>query len=97
MSRSERRTITLPSDQAGDIAGLVKSGSYASVSEVVRAGIQVLQDQDTAVDRWLRDDVVPVFDAMQADLARGVPVDSVRARLQARHTDRIVKSRNRER
>jgi len=55
----EKRTISLPVEQASYIDTLVASGGYASASEVVRAGLRALQERDAAVDRWLRDEVVP--------------------------------------
>ena len=75
MPAVERRTISLPSAQASYIDALVETGTYASASEVVRAGLRALQERDAAIERWLRDEVVPVFDAMQADPSRGIPAD----------------------
>ena len=31
----------------------IKSGAYASVSEVVRDGVRALLERDAAVERWL--------------------------------------------
>jgi len=39
---------------------------------VIGADLQALQEHDADVKRWLRDDVVPVYDAMQADPARAI-------------------------
>jgi putative addiction module CopG family antidote len=40
----------------------VASGAYASESEVIRDGLRALRARDAAVEHWLRDAVVPVFD-----------------------------------
>jgi hypothetical protein len=40
-----------------------------------------------AIDRWLADAVVPVFDAMQADPSRGIPASDVAAALDAVHAE----------
>jgi antitoxin ParD1/3/4 len=87
MSAAERRTFSLPVEQASYIDSLVASGAYASASEVVRAGLRALQERDAAVERWLREDVVPVYDAMRADPARGIPAEQVMAAIRRRHAE----------
>lgn len=57
MPSIEKRTVSLPSEQAAYVDRLVASGGYASASEVVRAGLRVLQAQDAAVEHWLREQV----------------------------------------
>jgi antitoxin ParD1/3/4 len=88
----EKRTVSLPATQASYIDSLVEAGTYASASEVVRAGLRALQERDAAVERWLREDVAQVYDAMQADPRRGLSADQVRAALAARHAARVKKS-----
>jgi hypothetical protein len=41
-------------------------------------------------ERWLREEVVPVHDAMEANPARGIPAEQVLAGLRARHARRII-------
>jgi antitoxin ParD1/3/4 len=85
----QKRTISLPPAQASYIDALVETGTYASASEVVRAGLRALQERDAAVERWLKEEVVPVYDAMQADPGRGIPADQVLAALRAHHAARV--------
>jgi antitoxin ParD1/3/4 len=66
MARVEKRTVSLRQEQAALIDDCVASGAYAFASEVVRAGLRALEERDAAVSRWLRDEVAPVYDAMQA-------------------------------
>jgi antitoxin ParD1/3/4 len=89
MPSPEKRTFSLPSEQAGYIDTLVASGTYASGSEVVRAGLRALQERDAAVEKWLREEVVGVYDAMQADPGRAISVERVFATVRARHADRL--------
>jgi antitoxin ParD1/3/4 len=89
MPSPEKRTFSLPSEQAGYIDTLVASGTYASGSEVVRAGLRALQERDAAVEKWLREEVVGVYDAMQADPSRAISSDQVFATVRARHADRL--------
>ncbi len=85
MSNIEKRTVSLPQEHAAYIDRLVSSGSFASASEVVRAGLRALQERDLAVERWLRDEVAPVYDAMKADPARGMALDAVFNEVRAHH------------
>ncbi len=91
MATVEKRTVSLPPAQASYIDALIEAGTYASASEVVRAGLRALQERDAAVERWLREEVVPVYDAMQADPGRAIPADQVLAALRAHHADRLKK------
>jgi antitoxin ParD1/3/4 len=88
----EKRTVSLPAAQASYIDSLVEAGTYASASEVVRAGLRALQERDAAVARWLSEEVVPVYDAMQADPGRGLSAEQVTAALAAHHAARVKKA-----
>jgi len=92
MASSEKRTFSLPAEQADFIDAMVASGAYASGSEVVRAGLRALQERDRAVENWLREEVVGVYDAMQADPSRAIPAAQVFAAVRARHADRLKNS-----
>ncbi|MEZ5938366.1 MAG: type II toxin-antitoxin system ParD family antitoxin [Hyphomonadaceae bacterium] len=67
----------------------MKSGDYATVSEVVRAGLRALKERDEAIERWLREEVAPVYDAMKADPTRGVTIDDAFAEVRAHHAGRL--------
>lgn len=85
MAHAEKRTFSLPAEHVAFIHEQVASGSYASASEVVRAGLRALQERDAAVDRWLREQVAPVYDAMQADPERARSMQDVFGEIRARH------------
>jgi antitoxin ParD1/3/4 len=89
MSSIEKRTISLPAEHAAFVDAKVAAGDYASVSEVVRAGLRALQERDAAVERWLREDVAQAYDAMQADPKRGIEAKTVFDEIRAHHAAKL--------
>lgn len=88
MSVVEKRTVSLPPEHAAYIDRMVASGAFASASEVVRAGLRALQEREAAVERWLREEVGPAYDAMRADPERGFAAADVFDELRAHHARR---------
>ena len=88
MPKVSKRTISLPAEQAAYIDEKVESGAYASSSEVIRAGLRALREQDLAVERWLRDEVAPTYDEVKAHPERKLPAKAVFSELRARYTHR---------
>jgi antitoxin ParD1/3/4 len=41
------------------------------------------------VEHWLREEVILVYDVMEADPARGIPAEQVMASLNKRHAERL--------
>jgi antitoxin ParD1/3/4 len=65
--------------------GRVKAGQYASLSEVVRAGLRALDREEEMFDAVLKAKVVEAL----ADKRPNVQADDLEARLLARHQDRL--------
>ncbi len=78
-------SITLPNDMADLVKGKVRTGEYASESEVIREGLRALMARDRAVESWLYSQIAPTYDALKADPSRALTADQVRARLAAEH------------
>ena len=70
MRTTQQLSITLPNEMADAVKEKVASGEYASESEVIRDGLRVLLARDRVVDQWLLEQVVPAYDALQADPSR---------------------------
>lgn len=92
MATVQKRSFSLPAAQAKYIDKLVKSGGYASGSEVVRAGLRALKERDAAMERWLREEVVPVYDAHRANPGRAIPAEDVFDEIRRHHAVRTRKS-----
>lgn len=83
MAKVQKRTFSLPEDQSAYIDAKVAAGGYASSSEVVREGLRVMQQRDAAIERWLRQEVLPVAQELQEFPERGIPIDDAFDRIYA--------------
>ena len=83
MRSTQQFSITLPNEMADALRERVRSGEYASESEVVREGLRALWARDQAVEAWLHSEVAEAYDALVADPSRGVSADNLRRRLAA--------------
>ena len=84
MTRANRPiTVTLGELQQS-VQERVKSGAYASASEVMRAALRALDREEAAIDEWLRRQI----DESLADPRPSVPAGTVFKRLRAHHASR---------
>ncbi len=83
MRTTQSLSITLPVEMAQMVKNKVSAGEYASESEVIRDGLRTLAARVAAVEKWLREEVVPTIEAHDADPSRALSVDETRKRLQA--------------
>ncbi|KAB7537301.1 type II toxin-antitoxin system ParD family antitoxin [Verminephrobacter sp. Larva24] len=67
MRTTQQLSITLPNDMSDMIKAKVRTGEYASESEVIRDGLRTLLARDRAVESWLHQQVGPAYDALKAD------------------------------
>lgn len=85
MRTTQQMSITLPNDMADVVKTKVRSGEYASESEVIQDGLRALMARDRAMETWLHNQVGPAYDALKVEPSRAVSPDQVRARLAAEH------------
>jgi antitoxin ParD1/3/4 len=74
-------TITLPEEISEMVRFKVDSGEFASENEVVLEGLRTMSLRDNELESWLNDEVLPAYDAIEADPSRAVPIAKVRASL----------------
>ena len=48
---------------------------------MIRAGLRALQERDAAVERWLKEEVAPAYDAVKADPSRLIPAEQAFAEM----------------
>ena len=91
MATVKKRTFSLPKQQAAYIDRLVKSGAYASASEVVRDGLRSLQEHDAMLEKWLRTEVVDAYDDLEKNPGNTIPAKEVFEALRKHHANRSKK------
>lgn len=84
MIETEQLTLTLPKDVVDTIRHSVSSGEFHNESAYVEAAIRD-GNEDYFSDEWIRREVLPVLDAMDADPSRALTPEQVRLNLLARH------------
>jgi antitoxin ParD1/3/4 len=88
MRTTQQFSITLPLDMAEIVEEKIKSGAYATVSEVMRDGVRALLEREAAVERWLREEVVAGHQEYLADPSKGIPAEAILDRIKARRAVR---------
>ena len=91
MRSSKPITVTLGPQQAG-VDSRLKSGAYASASEVMRAALRALDREEAALDEVLRRKV----EASLADPCPSVAAEDVFSRLRAHHATQLGAARSRK-
>jgi antitoxin ParD1/3/4 len=86
MPRTSRPVTVTLGDLKDRVDARVKTGAYASVSEVMRAAVRALDREEAAVDAWLKRAV----DQALADPRPNVSIDEAFRRVR-RHRARQVK------
>ncbi len=90
MPRTSRPITVTLGDLHDHVEARVKSGAYASASEVVRAAVRSLDREEAAINAWLRQRVDEAF----ADPRPSVPARTVFKRLREHHADLVKAGRN---
>lgn len=85
MRTTQQMSITLPNEMAAQIKERVSSGEYASESEVIREGLRALAAREQAAEKWLREQVMPAYEALKADPERGISSMQLRKKLAEEH------------
>ena len=92
MPRTSRPITVTLGDLQERVEARVKSGAYASASEVIRAAVRALDREEAALNEWLRQRVDEAF----ADSCPNVPAHDVFSRLRKHHSEQAKAGRNEE-
>ena len=77
--------VALGSHYEKFIKDQLETGRYKNASEIVRAGLRMLEDYEEAREKWLRDEIPGRYEELMRDPSKGVPAETVRARFEAKH------------
>ncbi|MFI4987041.1 MAG: type II toxin-antitoxin system ParD family antitoxin [Alphaproteobacteria bacterium] len=84
MPRTSRPITVTLGDLQQRVEARVKSGAYASASEVMRAAVRALEREEATLNEWLRRRVDEAF----TDPRPNVPARDVFKRLRKHHAER---------
>jgi antitoxin ParD1/3/4 len=90
MPRTSRPLTVTLGDLQERVAARVKSGAYASASEVLRAAMRALDREEAALNEYLRQRVEEAF----ADRRPNVPARDVFKRLRKHHAEQVKAGQN---
>jgi antitoxin ParD1/3/4 len=88
MARSSRPITVTLGDLQERVETRVKSGAYASASEVMRAAVRALDREEAAIDDWLQHRVDEAF----ADPHQNIPAEDVFKRIRKLHAANVGSS-----
>jgi antitoxin ParD1/3/4 len=86
MARSSRPITVTLGDLQERVETRVKSGAYASASEVMRAAVRALDREEAAIDGWLRERVDEAF----SDHQPNIPAEDVFKRVRKLHATNVA-------
>ncbi|MGO8921218.1 MAG: type II toxin-antitoxin system ParD family antitoxin [Stellaceae bacterium] len=90
MPRTSRPITVTLGDLQERVEARVKSGAFASASEVIRAAVRALDREEAAIDDWMRRRVDEAF----TDPRPKVPARDVFKRLRRHHAEQVKTGRN---
>ena len=80
--------INLTDDLLLFVRGKVSKGEFASESDVIEESVRAMQDNEIAIEEWIREKVLPVHDRIMADPSECIPIEEVEQNLEVSRRQR---------
>jgi antitoxin ParD1/3/4 len=81
-------SISLSPEALKFVQDKVAKGEYASESDVINEGLEILERDLAEQEQWEREVLVSAHDRFMADRTSGIPIDKVIENLEARRRHR---------
>jgi len=88
MPTSRQLVVNIPVTMAELVHRKVASGEFADESAVISESLDLLQDREEGIERWLREEVVPACLEMEADPSSGMSSSELLASLETARGER---------
>jgi Arc/MetJ-type ribon-helix-helix transcriptional regulator len=88
MPTSRQLVVNIPVTMAELVHRKVASGEFADESAVISESLELLQDREEGIERWLREEVVPACLEMEADPSSGMSSSELLASLETARGER---------
>ncbi len=67
MSKVQKRTFSITTQQAEFIDRKVAEGVYASGSEIIREGLRAIKNREDRLERWIAEEVILAYEEWKAN------------------------------
>ncbi len=85
--------VTLTDEAAIEfIRGKVRSGEFASESDVIHEGLKALKEESEERERWEREVLLPAHDRLMANPSSAIPIEQVERNFEVRRRQRLKAS-----
>lgn len=71
----------------------LESGRYHDRNEVIHAGLEMLQEFEEGLDRWIQDELPGRYAELKRDPSKAIPLAEARARFEQKYQDDLAKAK----